>query len=95
LTGDGDGAALAGRVDAKVPRALGHRGSTRGVPMMVQRGQERLGIAGGDEFQRRTDSPAVASGSIPATRVRVMVAGLEKLPGAEVELLRGLAGARA
>jgi hypothetical protein len=95
LTGGRDGAALAGRVDAEVPRALGHRGSTRGVPVMVQPGQEGLEITGGDEFRRRTDSPVVASGSIPAaTRVGVTVAGLEKFPGGEAELLRGLAGAR-
>jgi hypothetical protein len=38
LTGGGDGAALAERAGAEVPQALGLRGSTRGVPVMVQRG---------------------------------------------------------
>jgi hypothetical protein len=63
---------------------------------MVQRGQEGSGITGGDEFRWRTNLPAAASGSIPAaTRVGVMVAGLEKLPSGEAELLQGLAGAAA
>jgi hypothetical protein len=79
----------------RFPRLLG-TGSTRGVPVIVQRGQEGSGITGGDEFRRRTDSPAVSSHSIPAaTRIGVTVAGHEKLPGGEAELLRGLAGAGA
>jgi hypothetical protein len=63
---------------------------------MVQWGQEGSGIASGDEFRRRTDSPAAASGSIPAaTWIGVTVVGLEKLPGGEAELLQGLVGAGA
>jgi hypothetical protein len=50
--------------------------------------------AGGEDLRRRTESPAAASGrNSGEARVGCSIAGLEKLPGGEAELLRGLAGA--
>jgi hypothetical protein len=50
--------------------------------------------AGGEDLRRRTDSPAAASGSNSGeARVGGSIVGLEKLPGGEAELLRGLPGA--
>jgi hypothetical protein len=50
--------------------------------------------AGTEDSRRRTDSPAAASGrNSGEARVGGSIAGLEKLPGGEAELLRGLAGA--
>jgi hypothetical protein len=50
--------------------------------------------AGGEDLQRRTDSRVAASGrNSGEARVGGSIAGLEKLPGGEVELLRGLDGA--
>jgi hypothetical protein len=50
--------------------------------------------ADGEDSRWRTDSPAAASGrNCGEVRVGGSIAGLEKLPGGEAELLRGLAGA--
>jgi hypothetical protein len=49
---------------------------------------------GSEDLQRRTDSPIAAFGrNSSEARVGGSIAGLEKLPGGEAELLRGLAGA--
>jgi hypothetical protein len=81
-----------GRVGAGLPQASDPLGSARGVPEEVLRRLRRSGKHSGRESRRRSFSPAVVLGAIPAvTRAGVTSEGLGKLPGTEVELMRGLA----
>jgi hypothetical protein len=55
-------------------------------------GYDDRGNTGSKESRRRSFSPASVLGAIPAVaRAGVTVEGLRRLPGIEVELMRGLA----